>query len=210
MLKDSSLLDVKLKESLELFCVSGSFQCIGLQTARLQHIIEGIALMVTQAGDVLAGNPAAHGAAAESGNRKAARLLTHEDDDFERMKGAKAVVLHTAHRLDGADDAQRTVVVAAVWHAVAVRAEHDGGKTVVAPFKMPDDVAECILMQGESRLFHLLHEIGASLPITVRKSQAIDAASRRSDGSERCKIRCEALRFDHVRLAACSRRRSCW
>lgn len=120
---------------------------------------------------------AAHGAAAQGGCAEAAGFFAHEEGGFQGVVADKAVLFEAGHDLNGGQDAEYAIEVAAAGDAVGVGAEHDGGQRVVFPRAAADDVPKGVCAKGQPRLFHPRHQAAASFPIAVGEGQTIDAGA---------------------------------
>ena len=120
MFQHFALLDVHLKHRLQRLLIKGLRYRIGTKPALFQNRIEILSALLVQRMQILHTEFPSHGAAAKRRRRKAAGLLTHKENNLERVLRTEAILAHAAHSLDRRQYTRQSVIVAALRNTVTV------------------------------------------------------------------------------------------
>ena len=133
--------------------------------------------VVVNGGEVLRFPQAGHGAAAQEPAVEAGALLVGEHHNFQWVAGGSTGIGQSLDDLDGGDDAQRAVVLAAGGNGVGVGPQHDGRQrraaAVAITFRAADDVAAGVDADGHTGGLHQLHYVAAAGHVKLGKGDAL-------------------------------------
>ncbi len=115
-------------------------------------------------------------AAAESGKTKSTRLFADEANDFKWRAHTDFVFADGANRFEGADDADRPIIFAAVDDRIEMRPCQDRWCSPIAAFEATEDVADGVDSDCQTGLAHQMDQNLAASEFFNRKYQPRDGA----------------------------------
>jgi hypothetical protein len=163
------LLDVELEIDLDITKVSpGSVQTIRVATDIANPLTDGLATVADHLEGLLR-EVSDHRAAADQ-----TALLVRKDHHLQRVTGDYIGFVQDLSTLDGGDDADITIVVAALGDRVDVRAKQDDRQIRFSARLATEDVSPLIHPHLQTGLSHERHDVLPTLEVGFTKSNARD------------------------------------
>ena len=165
LVKGGALLNVEFEVGGQLPWIAAGLVDAGEVAADVGQTLLDADPLVVHRIVVLSFQKAGHGAAAEEPAMESGALFVGEDDELQGMAQGVGVFGEGPGHLDGSEDAEGAVVLAAVGDRVSVGTEGDGGKGRVGARLAGDDVAGGVDADLQARLAHQAGDVLAALDV---------------------------------------------